>query len=77
VPPPPRTAKSRARLGGLVSRLGPDHPRVAEAQQDLEVSKLADHIERVLATAPPLTDEQRSKLAELLRPVRVGKRAAS
>jgi hypothetical protein len=27
-------------------------------------------VERTLATAPPLTDEQRTKLAELLRPVR-------
>jgi excisionase family DNA binding protein len=27
-------------------------------------------VERVLATAPPLTDEQRTRLAELLRPVR-------
>jgi hypothetical protein len=28
-------------------------------------------VERQLAKAPPLTDEQRAKLAELLRPVRV------
>lgn len=27
-------------------------------------------VERTLATAPPLTDEQRTRLAELLRPVR-------
>jgi hypothetical protein len=27
-------------------------------------------VERVLAQAPPLSDEQRSRLAELLRPVR-------
>jgi excisionase family DNA binding protein len=27
-------------------------------------------VDRVLATAPPLTDEQRTRLAELLRPVR-------
>jgi excisionase family DNA binding protein len=27
-------------------------------------------VERTVATAPPLTDEQRTKLAELLRPVR-------
>lgn len=31
----------------------------------------ADYVERVLADWPPLTAEQRSKLAELLRPVRV------
>jgi hypothetical protein len=33
-------------------------------------SKIADYIERMLAEAPPLTDEQRTRLAELLRPVR-------
>ncbi|HME79873.1 MAG TPA: hypothetical protein VKI00_30695 [Mycobacterium sp.] len=33
--------------------------------------KLEDHIKRVLAQAPPVTSEQRAKLAELLRPVRI------
>jgi hypothetical protein len=28
------------------------------------------YVDRVLAEAPPLTDEQRVRLAELLRPVR-------
>lgn len=28
------------------------------------------YVQRVLAAAPPLTSEQRAKLAELLRPVR-------
>jgi hypothetical protein len=32
--------------------------------------RTAEYIERVLAEAPPLTDEQRTKLAELLVPVR-------
>jgi hypothetical protein len=31
----------------------PDDPEFLQAQRDLEASKLADHIERVLATAPP------------------------
>lgn len=30
-----------------------------------------DYVARVLADAPPLSTEQRAKLAELLRPVRV------
>ncbi|HZN74823.1 MAG TPA: hypothetical protein VFC00_24570 [Micromonosporaceae bacterium] len=33
-----------------------------------EVDGLARHIERVVAAAPPLTDEQRAKLAALLLP---------
>jgi hypothetical protein len=32
--------------------------------------KVADHVKRALAEAPPLTNEQRTRLAELLRPVR-------
>jgi hypothetical protein len=31
-----------------------------------------EYIEEILATWPPLTDLQRTKLAELLKPVRVG-----
>ena len=31
---------------------------------------LEEYVDRVVAAAPPLTDYQRSKLAELLRPVR-------
>ncbi|WP_082970369.1 helix-turn-helix domain-containing protein [Mycobacterium sp. E2989] len=33
---------------------------------------VADYIEQVLAVAPPLSDEQRARLAELLRPARNG-----
>lgn len=32
------------------------------------------YVAKVLANAPPLTDEQRTRLAELLRPVRVANR---
>jgi hypothetical protein len=31
-----------------------------------------EYIEKVLADWPPLTDQQRNTLAELLKPVRVG-----
>nr|WP_167355440.1 hypothetical protein [Mycobacterium malmoense] len=30
-----------------------------------------DYVEQVLSEAPPLTEEQRHRLAELLRPVRI------
>jgi hypothetical protein len=29
-----------------------------------------DYVDRMVAAAPPLTDQQRNRLAELLRPVR-------
>lgn len=47
----------------------PDSEReVVEARRHLAETKLADYIERTLATAPPLTDEQRRRLARLLTP---------
>jgi hypothetical protein len=52
----------------------PDDPRYDEHRRGLAAALLTEYIERVLAQAPPLSDEQRSKLAELLRPVRVGRR---
>lgn len=42
----------------------------ALARQKLADAKIAEWIERALATAPPLTYEQRTRLAELLRPAR-------
>ena len=41
-----------------------------EARRDLAEAKIADYVQRVLAASPPLNDEQRTRLAELLRPVR-------
>lgn len=31
---------------------------------------IAEYVEKILAAAPSLTDEQKTRLAELLRPVR-------
>ncbi len=43
------------------------HPeRLREAQQDLALAKIDRFIKRALADAPPLTDEQRARLARLL-----------
>jgi hypothetical protein len=49
------------------------HPDQVEGRRrDLAEAKIADYIEKVLAQRPPLTNEQRNRLAELLRPVRAG-----
>lgn len=66
----------RARYAALVRgvRAGerpPDDPALIETRRDLAALRLEEHVLRVLADAPPLTDEQRTRLAELLRPVRV------
>jgi hypothetical protein len=70
--PSAAAAHHRARIGGLKRRGVPaDDPRYDEARRALRAQVIADHVEKLLADWPPLTDEQRSKLAELLRPVRV------
>lgn len=39
-----------------------------ELQRDLRAAQLEEHVRRVVAAAPPLTDEQRSRLSTLLSP---------
>lgn len=39
---------------------------VTELKRQLKAERLAEHIERVVNEAPPLTNEQRSRLAVLL-----------
>jgi hypothetical protein len=41
-------------------------------RRQLKAERTAEYIEKVLADWPPLTDQQRTALAELLKPVRVG-----
>ncbi len=61
-----------ARLSRAIKRgERPTHdPELTEARRNLRALRLEEHVQRVLAEAPPLTDEQRTRLAELLRPVR-------
>jgi len=70
--PPPAVAAARSRLGGLVRR-GCEPERIEAARAELEAAKrdaepdrYAAAIERLIAKAPPLTAEQRAKLAALL-----------
>ncbi|MCV7057273.1 hypothetical protein [Mycolicibacterium gilvum] len=63
-----RALDARNRLASVVRHHPADQPRINEARAALAEAKLADFIERVLGEAPPLTDEQRVRLTELLRP---------
>lgn len=63
-----RALQARQRLGGTI-RLNPNDPeKIASARRDLAAAKIADYIERTVASAPPLSDEQRARIAALLRP---------
>ena len=73
--PAPTVSSSRAKVAGLTlgvrtGKRQPDAPELQDAYRDLAAAKIGDYIERVLAAAPPLTDAQRTALAELLRPAR-------
>jgi Spy/CpxP family protein refolding chaperone len=61
---------NRARVGALSRSRDEDDPELLAARRDLKAARLTDYVQRTLASAPPLTPEQRAKLAELLKPVR-------
>lgn len=44
---------------------------IEERRRELAEARIADYIEKTLAKFPPLTEEQRVRLAELLKPVRI------
>lgn len=57
----------------LISRLGAEsrfHPEsdATEIRRDLAASRIEDYVARVVDAAPPLTPEQRDRIAALLRP---------
>lgn len=64
--------KARSEYANLCKKLDPDNPQVVAKRAELRALKLEDYVKRVLEEAPPLTDEQRTRLADLLRPVRGG-----
>jgi hypothetical protein len=51
----------------LAVRDGADPNVIDEHRRELRAERLADHIRKVVDSAPPLTDDQRAKLAALLR----------
>jgi hypothetical protein len=62
----------RAVCGGLARCGVPlDDPRYVAAYDELRRHVCVEKIERLVAESPPLTQEQRDKLAELLKPARI------
>lgn len=62
----PRHLKTRARIAAL-TRHHPHDKQTVDLARDFKAERLAEYIERVVRTAPPLTQAQRDKLALLLR----------
>lgn len=57
----------RARVASLTRSRKADDPDLIEARRNLKAALLEDHIARVVAEAPPLSEHQRSRLAAILR----------
>ncbi len=57
----------RARVASLTRSRTPDAPDLLDARRQLRTERLADYITRTVDAAPPLTAEQRDRLAVLLR----------
>lgn len=57
----------RGRIAALSRSRPADDPELIELKRNLKAQSLEEHIRRVVAEAPPLTDEQRDRIAALLR----------
>lgn len=57
----------RARVASLTRSRKSDDPELIEARRNMRALKLEEHVLRVVAEAPPLTNEQRERIASLLR----------
>lgn len=68
MPMSPQVTSLRNRHNVLRKFYDPDDPRVIEVRRQLKETVVAEYLQRQIAEAPPLTNEQRAKLAELLTP---------
>lgn len=57
---------TRARIAAL-RRHRPEAPETVELAAEFKTDRLAQYIARIVDTAPPLSSEQRDRLALLLR----------
>jgi hypothetical protein len=57
----------RARIASLSRSRTADDPTLLEARRNFRAERLAEHVRRVVAAAPPLSAAQRDKIAALLR----------
>jgi hypothetical protein len=57
----------RARVAALSRDRKPTDPDLIAAKRDLRASRAEDYISRIVAEAPPLTEDQRSRIAALLQ----------
>ena len=59
---------ARQKHNVLVRHHGADDPATVEARRELKAVSAEEYIKQLVDDAPPLTPEQRDRLATLLRP---------
>jgi hypothetical protein len=55
-----------AKSGGLARDRASDDPERVEAETELATHRIAEHVRRILAKSPPLSDDQRLLIVGLL-----------
>ena len=60
--------QERARVASLSRSRQPDDPALTNARRALRAARAEEYVRKLVDTWPPLTDEQRDRLAVLLRP---------
>ena len=70
MPTSPTVSAAGAEVGAIARWHPHDKAKLAGARRDLRAAKLEAHIRSVVDTFPPLTPEQRDRLAVLLRGTR-------
>lgn len=60
--------QERARVAAYSRSRSADDPDLVNARRNLKAELLADYIRKTVESAPPLTDEQRDRLALMLTP---------
>lgn len=73
MPISPEQARHRATLAAI-ARHHPDAD-LTELRTELRTATAAEYIRKLVDEAPPLSEEQRARLAALLRPTQVGEAA--
>lgn len=58
--------EDRARMANWSRNRKPDDPDFVNLRRDFYAERLAEHVAKVVAKAPPLTAEQRDRIAALL-----------
>ncbi|WP_255783411.1 hypothetical protein [Mycobacteroides abscessus] len=63
----PEIARLRAKQAGLTRSRPPDDPELVETRRSLYAESLLERVKKIVAQAPPLTNEQIERVAALLR----------